>query len=134
MPLTVAYYIDVSALTKLVVAEAETAGLRAWFAESDRDPVSCDLTRTELMRAVRRVAPDRVVRAREVLDSVTLIALTTEILEAAGRLNPTILRTLDAIHLAAALDVGDELDGIVTYDDRLAEAALANGVAVVSPE
>ncbi len=129
-----AYYIDTSALTKLVVAEAETAGLRAWFAERDRDPVSCDLTRTELMRAVRRVAPDRVVRAREVLDSVTLIALTTEILEAAGRLDPTILRTLDAIHLAAALDLGDELDGIVTYNDRLAEAALANGVAVVSPE
>ncbi len=129
-----AYYIDTSALTKLVVADAETVGLRAWFAERDRDPVSCDLARTELMRAVRRVAPDRVVRAKEVLDSVALITLTTEILEAAGRLDPTILRTLDAIHLAAALDIGDQLDGIVTYDDRLAEAALANGVAVVSPE
>ncbi len=129
-----AYYIDTSALTKLVVADAETVGLRAWFAERDRDPVSCDLARTELMRAVRRVAPDRVVRAREVLDSVALITLTTEILEAAGRLDPTILRTLDAVHLAAALDIGDELEGMVIYDDRLAEAALANGVAVVSPE
>lgn len=129
-----AYYIDTSALTKLVVAEAETAALRKWFAERDRDPVSCDLVRTELLRAVRRVVPDQVVRAREVLDSVTLIAVTTAIFEAAGRLDPTILRTLDAVHLAAALDIGDELEGIVTYDDRLAEAALANGVAVVSPQ
>lgn len=128
-----AYYIDTSALTKLVVAEAETAALRKWFAERDRDPVSCDLVRTELLRAVRRVVPDQVVRAREVLDSVTLIAVTTAIFEAAGRLEPTTLRTLDAVHLAAALDIGDELEGIVTYDDRLAEAALANGVAVVSP-
>ena len=129
-----AYYIDTSALTKLVVAEAETAALRKWFAERDRDPVSCDLVRTELLRAVRRVVPDQAVRAREVLDSVTLIAVTTAIFEAAGRLDPTILRTLDAVHLAAALDIGDELEGIVTYDDRLAEAALANGVAVVSPQ
>lgn len=60
--------------------------------------------------------------------------MTTAIFEAAGRLDPTILRTLDAVHLAAALDIGDELEGIVTYDDRLAEAALANGVAVVSPQ
>jgi len=130
----VAYYIDTSALTKLVVAEAETAALRAWLAERDRDPVSCDLTRTDLLRAVRRVAPDRVVRAREVLDSVTLFALTTANYEEAGRLDPTILRTLDAVHLAAALDIGDELEGMVTYDDRLAKAAVANGVAVVSPK
>jgi predicted nucleic acid-binding protein len=128
-----AHYLDTSALAKLVVAEAETTALRAWLAEADRYPVSSDLTRAELLRAVRRVAPGRVVRAREVLDSVTLVEVTTAIFEAAGRLDPTILRTLDAVHLAAALDLGDDLDGIVTYDDRLAQAARANGVAVISP-
>jgi uncharacterized protein len=129
----VAHYLDTSALTKLVVAEAETAALRTWLADVERDPVSCDLARTELMRAVRRAAPDRVVRAREVLDAVSLLEVTTATFEAAGRLDPTILRSLDAIHLAAALDLGDDLDGIVTYDDRLAEAAKVNGVAVVTP-
>jgi uncharacterized protein len=129
----VAHYVDTSALTKLVVAEAETVALRAWLAEANRNLVSCDLTRTELLRAVRRAAPDRVVRAREVLDSITLMEVTTDIFEDAGRLDPTILRSLDAVHLAAALDLGDELDGVVTYDARLSEAALANGVAVVSP-
>jgi hypothetical protein len=75
--LTLAHYIDTSALVKLVVAERETAALQAWFAEADRGLVSCDLARAELVRAVRCSAPDRVVRAREVLDSVTLIETTT---------------------------------------------------------
>ncbi len=39
----------------------------------------------------------------------------------------------DAIHLAAALDLGDDLEGLITYDDRLAAAAVSNGVAVVAP-
>jgi uncharacterized protein len=129
----VAHYLDTSALTKLVVAEVETTALRAWLADVERDPVSCDLARTELMRAVRRAAPDRVVRAREVLDSVTLLEVTTATFEAAGRLDPTILGSLDAIHLGAAFDLGDDLDGIVTYDDRLARAAEANGLAVIAP-
>ena len=128
-----AYYIDTSALAKLVIAEPETEALRAWFAASERNAVSCDLTRTELLRAVRRAAPDRVVRAREVLDSVTLIEVTTAMFDDAGLLDPTILRTLDAVHMAAALVLGDDLDGRVTYDERLTQAALANGVAVIAP-
>ncbi len=44
------------------------------------------------------------------------------------------LRSLDAIHLAAALDLGDDLEGLVTYDERLANAAMVNGVAVVAPQ
>ncbi len=128
-----AYYVDTSALVKLIVNEAGTVALRAWLAEQPRDLVACDLARTELLRAVRRAVPDRVLRAREVLDAVTLMDVTTEIFEAAGRLDPTVLRTLDAIHLAAALDLGDDLEGIVTYDERLAQAAHASGIAVTSP-
>jgi uncharacterized protein len=128
-----ANYIDTSAMVKLVVAEAETAALQAWFAEQERDPVSCDLARAELLRAIRRAAPDRVVRAREVLESVTLIEVTTAVFEDAGLLDPAILRTLDAIHIAAALVLGDDLEAMVTYDDRMADAARANGIAVVAP-
>jgi len=129
----VAHYLDTSALAKLVVAEEETAALRSWLSAEERSPVSCDLSRAELMRAVRRAVPDRVVRARAVLDSITLIDLPTPLFEDAGRLDPTMLRTLDAIHLAAALDLGDDLQAIVTYDARLADAALANGVVVLAP-
>lgn len=128
-----AFYLDTAALVKLVVAERETAALRDWLSEADRDPVSCDLARTELMRAVRRAAPDRVVRARAVLDALTLLEVSTAVFEEAGRLDPAVVRSLDAIHLAAALSLGDDLEGLVTYDERLADAARANGVAVVAP-
>jgi uncharacterized protein len=129
----VAYYLDTSALVKLVVSQGETAALRAWMGEAERTPVSCDLARTELLRAVRRAAPDRVVQARAVLDSITLLNVTTSVFEQAGRLDPAVLRSLDAIHLAAALSLGDDLDGIVTYDERLAEAAQSNGIPVTAP-
>jgi hypothetical protein len=128
-----AHYLDTSALVKLVVAEAETVALRGWLESADRTPVSSDLARTELMRAVRRAAPDRVVQARAVLDAITLVQLATSTYEEAGRLDPPTLRTLDAVHLAAALELGDDLHTIVTYDDRLAEAAESNGIPVTAP-
>ncbi|MCB0872698.1 MAG: type II toxin-antitoxin system VapC family toxin [Actinobacteria bacterium] len=127
------HYVDTSALVKLVVAEPETAGLRAWLAETEPTLVAADLVRTELVRAARRSAPDRLVAARGVLDGVVLISVSTAMFEAAGRLDPPEMRSLDAIHLATALELGDELEGIVAYDERLAHAARANGIPVVSP-
>lgn len=70
---------------------------------------------------------------RSVLDAVTLLGMTTAMFESAGRLDPVGLRSFDALHLAAALELGDELRGMVTYDERLAEASAANGVAVLAP-
>ena len=128
-----AYYLDTSALVKLVVAEAETEALRQWLGEEDRRPVAGDLVRTELMRAVRRVAPDRLVRVREVLDGLTLVALSTSVFHEAGRLEPPELRSLDALHLAVALSLGDDLDGIVAYDDRFVAAAEAHGIPALGP-
>jgi predicted nucleic acid-binding protein len=129
----VAHYLDTSALVKLVVAEAETTAMREWLAGEERDPVSSDLARAELLRAVRRVAPDRALQARAVLDSITLLQISPSTFDHAGRLEPHGLRTLDAVHLAAALSLGDDLDAIVTYDDRQARAANANGVPATGP-
>jgi len=129
----VAHYLDTSALVKLVVAEAETQALQDWLAEGSRQPVTCDLARTELMRAVRRAAPERAVRAKQVLDTLTLLQLTPSLFERAGRLEPADLRSLDALHLVAALDLGDELQGFVTYDQRLGDAAQSAGITVLSP-
>ncbi len=127
------HYLDTSALVKLVVAEPETVALREWLADAERLPVSCDLTRTELTRAARRLIPDRLLDARAVLDAVTLLELTPAVFEQAGRLDPAIKCSPCAIHLAAALMLGDDLEGLVTYDDRMADAARANGIAVVAP-
>lgn len=128
-----AHYLDTSALVKLVVAEQESEALLSWINDTETDWVSSDLARTELIRAVRRVVPERAVRAREVLESVTLIEVTTQTFEEAARIDPPLLRSLDALHLAVALDLGDDLDALVTYDDQLAEAAAANGVITVAP-
>ncbi len=128
-----AFYVDTSALVKLVSAEPETQALQSWISQRDRDLVAGDLAQTELLRAARKLTPAHVQVAREVLDSVQLMRLGERVFEQAGLLDPPALRSLDAIHLATALDLGHDLEGIVTYDTRLAEAAVHNGVPVVSP-
>ncbi len=124
---------DTSALVKLVVAEPETPALIRWLGDADRRPVACDLVRTELLRAVRRTDPDLSVRARAVLNLVTTVEVGTSVFEQAGRLDSPTVRSLDAIHLASALSFSDELEALVTYDNRLADAARANGVETVAP-
>ena len=128
-----AFYLDTSAAVKLVVVEAETGALRAWFKKVSADIVSSDLLRTELLRATRRGAPDAMEQARAVLDSVTLLTVTTSILERAGELDPNLVRSLDAIHLASALQLGDDLEGIIGYDTRLTDAARLHGIKTISP-
>lgn len=128
-----AHYLDTSAAVKLVVEEAGSKALRSWLATATSPIVSSDLLRTELLRATRRGAPDQVQQARAVLDSVTLISISTAVFEHAGTIEPDLLRSLDALHLAAAIDLGDDLEGIVTYDDRLAAAAASLGIAVIAP-
>jgi predicted nucleic acid-binding protein len=66
-------------------------------------------------------------------DGVTVIDLDPSIASRAGVIEPVALRSLDAIHLASALELGDELDAFVTYDARQADAARELGLSVVSP-
>lgn len=128
-----AHYLDTSALVKLVAREAETAALRKWLAAEERDVVASDLVRTELMRAVRRRDKAAAQAARAVLDGLTLLPLSADVFDTAGLLDPVDLRSLDAIHLASARTLGDDLEGIVTYDDRLARAAADYGLPTIAP-
>ena len=128
-----AFYLDTSAAVKLVVAERGSAALLRWVADRQDRIVSSDLLRTELLRATRRGAPTQMQRARAVLESIAVLTLVTTTFERAAELEPDLLRSLDALHLAAALELGDDLEGIVTYDERLAEAAHRYGIPVVAP-
>ncbi len=125
-------YLDTSAAVKLVVEEPESAALRQWL-ERLGEPVSSDLLRTELQRAVRRAAPELMPLARAVLDTIVLQRLGPSTFERAGTLSPESLRSLDALHLASALELADGLDHFVTYDDRLARAASLQGLNVITP-
>ncbi len=127
------FYLDTSAAAKLVVAEIGSKAMHRWAVSHADDVVASDLVRTELLRATVRSAPEHMTRARAVLDSITLIHLTTDICERAGQLEPVGLRSLDALHLASALSLGDALDAVVTYDERLAEASKRYGITVLAP-
>jgi predicted nucleic acid-binding protein len=128
-----ALYLDSSAFVKLAVEESETAALRQFLADRAMRHVSSALLRTEALRAVRDLGPGALASVREALRRVDLVAIDDRILEAAGNLEPRALRTLDAIHLATAMAMGDDLDAIVTYDDRMVEAAGLLGLLVAAP-
>ena len=128
-----ALYLDTSAFVKLAVEESETAALRQFLAERALRRVSSALLRTEALRAVRHLGPDALASVREAIRRVDLVAIDDRILDAAGTLEPRVLRTLDAIHLATAMAMGDDLDAIVTYDDRMVEAAGLLGLLVAAP-
>lgn len=124
-------YLDASAMVKLVVEEKESAALNAWLGVS-RNKVSCALVRVEVGRAVAREGRMAVSRARRLLDRVDLIVLDDELLDLAAELDGP-LRSLDAIHVAAALELGDRLEVLVTYDGQMRRAAEAIGLPVASP-
>jgi uncharacterized protein len=127
-------YLDSSALVKLVLPEAESAALiahlRSWSAH-----VTSELATVEVMRAARRASMDPAVeqRAEEVLAGVHLLKVDTDLLEWAARLEPRTLRSLDAVHLASALSLGDDLGAIAVYDGPLAAAATASGLRILAP-
>jgi predicted nucleic acid-binding protein len=128
----VAVYLDSSAIVKLVVRERESSALRRYL-RTGQERVSCALARTEVLRAVRHLGPPAMSRARRILRRLDLIRLDDSLLDAAGMLDPRILRSLDAVHLAAALLIVPELDAVVTYDRRQAEAASLLGLPVEAP-
>lgn len=127
-----ATYLDSSAVVKLVVAEPESSALRAHLRRR-RPLVSSALARTELLRALLPAGEIAVSRGRDVLRRLDLVRINDRILEAAGTLEPAHVRSLDAIHLATAQLLGADLGHVVTYDDRMADAARQLGLKTASP-
>lgn len=126
-------YIDSSALLKLVVREAETSALEAYLANCE-GLITSRLAVVECVRAARRAAGARLLQTVEqVFEAVYLLEITPAIIDRAASTGSPMLRTLDAIHLATALSVEDPALTMLVYDERLAEAARAAGLAVVQP-
>jgi len=131
-------YADSSALIKLLRREPETEALRAEL--TGVDLVSSELVLAEVPRALQRIAaanpqfslgPARR-RAGELIEALALSPVDRPLLLGAGALAEPTLRTLDAIHVAAALELGP-VDGFVTYDARQAAAARLAGLRTISP-
>jgi uncharacterized protein len=123
---------------KLVRAEPETGALRTFLA--DADLLSSELVLTEVPRAIRRagahdpalIREPLITRAGEVLDAVALLPVDRALLAMAGALEEPSLRALDAIHVAAAIDLSP-IDAFVSYDERRSAAARLAGLRTVAP-
>jgi predicted nucleic acid-binding protein len=126
-------YLDTSAAVKLLMTERESPALRRWLRRRP-ERASAALLRVELVRVVRRaVVPRLIPEARKLLAGVHLIRLDDALLDRAADLDPTELRSVDSIHLAAAASLGDDLAAVVSYDDRLLAAAASLGLPIATP-
>jgi len=126
-------YLDTSAAVKLLMTERESPALRRWLR---RRPAraSAALLRVELVRVVRRAGLPRLIpEARKLLAGVHLIRLDDALLDRAADLDPIELRSLDSIHLAAAVSLGEDLAAVVSYDERLLAAATSLGLPTATP-
>jgi predicted nucleic acid-binding protein len=124
-------YLDSSALAKIVNRERESGALARRLRGARL--VTSALARVEVARAARRLTTPPRRPLDEVLRAVTVVAIDDDVLLAAAELEPAQLRTRDAIHLATALRVEQELDGFITYDRRLGDAAVRAGLPVEAP-
>lgn len=136
-------YFDTSALLKIIRTEPETFALRSYLrSRADETHVSSALTRAEVARTVMREADtDGVVdqqlatTARRAIQQLMLWKISDDVLHATWEIPGRYVRALDAIHVATALRINEQLplSAFVTYDKRQAEAARAVGLTVASP-
>src|SRR6266545_3674766 len=101
-------YLDSSAIVKLVMPEPETKALRELL-RFWPERVSSVVARIEVERVARRIGGGAVRRARSVLSRIALVDLDQPVVRVAAALDPPDLRTLDAIHLATAISLGEDL-------------------------
>ncbi len=134
-------YVDSSVLLRVIFAEPTQ--LREW--KQLRAGISSELVRTECLRTVDRMRirlqleDAEVARRNEnifrALDHIEQVPLSREILDRAAEPFPTLVGTLDAIHLASAVlwqaSEGRLLDALLTHDVELAYAARALGYRVL---
>jgi uncharacterized protein len=125
-------YLDASAFVKLVKDEAESAVLDAALGAWPRLS-SSTLLEVEGMRAARRTSPAVYDNAKTLLGGMELVEIDADVRRAAVALGDPGVRSLDAIHLATALSLGERCGAFFTYDDRLIAAARAHGLTVTVP-
>lgn len=128
-------YLDSSAIVKLIQSESESSALRRYLRRHREDRrLTSTLARVEVLRAVASGGAEALALARRQLGRIDQLVMDPDLLDAAGMLRaPVRLRSLDAIHLASALEMSIDLRAVVTYDQRLGEAATALNLPVVSP-
>ena len=131
-------YVDSSVLLRVVLGEPGRVPIWSRITNA----ISSDLIRLECLRTIDRARirlgqDDRqIARYRadvlEAVDAFSLVALDSIVLARASEPFPTLVRSLDAIHLATALLIRDDVEDLAfaTHDEELGIAARATGFAV----
>jgi uncharacterized protein len=128
-----AAYIDASALVKLFKAEQETEAFRAALSDWPVQ-VASELIRVEAVCTARRLGGEEVLqRANAALERINLIPISPEIIELATNEYTPVLRAMDAIHLATALTMREDLGAVFVYDTDLHAAARAHQLNALTP-
>ncbi len=128
-----AAYLDASALVKLVKPEPETDAFRGALHDWPVQ-VSSELVRVESVCTARRLGGGDVLElALSLLEQIDLIPISSEIVELATGAFAPALRAMDAIHLATALSMQEDVGAVFVYDGDLHAAALAHGLDAAAP-
>lgn len=121
-----AAYVDASALVKLFKVERETDAFRAALSDWPVQ-VASELIRVEAICTARRLGDEHVLRrAHAAIERINLVPISPEIVDLATAAHTPPLRAMDAIHLATALAIRDDLGAMFVYDSDLHAAAQAN--------
>ena len=127
-------YLDTSALAKLVHQEKETDALMEWLEQrADLPWVASSLVEVELVRAVRVAEPAALAQIPTVVARLGMLEIDGIVRGNAAAVLPATVRSLDAIHLATAIEIAADLTAVVTYDKRFGEAAEAAGLTWAAP-
>ena len=125
------WYIDSSAILKLLIAEKESAALTGFI---DVKLMSSVLTRVEVIRSLHRISPEKIPDATLILANLDLTPVNPFIIDIAENFGPLItLKSLDAIHVASTIFLNTTVQGLITYDKQMIANAKMLGVHVVSP-
>lgn len=127
-------YLDTTAMLKLIAQAPETEALTDYLsARTDTVWFTCSLARAELLRATAPLPAEATEHAHHILAGLDTVALTDRLVTAAAALNPAPRRTLDALHIAAALTAGPQLHTLITYDPELTDAANYHHITTTHP-
>jgi predicted nucleic acid-binding protein len=127
----VTWFLDSSAIIKLIVEESESKSLRSFLPASI---VASRISRLEVLRNVNRLEPKKLGRARERMNSLSYVEINEHVLKNAEEIALALeIKSLDSIQAGSALFIKDLIEGVISYDKNLNGALTRLGIRTISP-
>ena len=125
------WFLDSSAIIKLIVEESESKSLRSFLPTSI---VASRISRLEVLRNINRIEPKKLDRAREKMNGLSYVEINEHVLKNAEEIALALeIKSLDAIQAGSALFIKDLITGVISYDKNLNGALTRLGIKVISP-